>query len=73
MIYKVTKHVFNSFGKEVETLHFNVPSSFVNELVSLLISEGYTVFENDDYYKMLSALHDNCTYTRYTFRLVKHG
>ena len=73
MIYRVKKQVFNSKGYEVETSFFTVPCSFVDELIRLLVSEGYTVFENDDYYKMLSALKDNRSYSRYTFRKVNNG
>ena len=75
MIYKVKKQVFNSKGYEVETSFFTVPCSFVDELISILNSEGYSVLENSDNYKMLSmitCLHDDRTYSRYTFRLVNH-
>lgn len=75
MIYKVKKQAFNSKGYEVETSFFTVPCSFVDELISILVSEGYTIFENTDHYKMLSMitrLHDDRTYSRYTFRLVNN-
>lgn len=71
MIYKVKKQVFNSKGYPVETFYFNVPYAFVDEVLRILVSEGYTIFDNDDYYKRLSALHDDRSYSRYTFRKVK--
>lgn len=78
MIYKVKKQVFNSKGYAVETSYFDVPFGFVDEVLRILVSEGYTIFENDDYYKMLSALqhehdHGEPTYSRYTFRKVNNG
>lgn len=68
MIYKVKKQVFNSKGYAIETSYFDVPCAFVDEVLRILVSEGYTIFENDDFYKMLSAIRDNRTYSRYTFR-----
>ena len=73
MIYKVKKQVFNSKVYSIETSYFDVPCSFVDEVLRILVSEGYTIFENDHYFKMLSMitpLHDDRTYSRYTFRLV---
>lgn len=73
MIYNVKKQVFNSKGYAVQTSYFEVPCSFVDEVLRILVSEGYTIFENTDYFKMLSMitpLHDDRTYSRYTFRKV---
>lgn len=73
MIYKVKKQVFNSKGYSIETTFFNVPCSFVDEVLLILVSEGYTILENDHYFKklsMITPLHDDRTYSRYTFRLV---
>lgn len=72
MIYKVKKQVFNSKGYSLETSYFEVPCDFVDEVLRILVSEGYTIFENDYRYKMLSMitpLHDDRTYSRYIFRL----
>lgn len=76
MIYKLKKQVFNSKGCEVETSYFNVPGSFVEELISLFMDEGYTFFDNEDNYKMLSKIftqHDERFYSRLQFRKVNHG
>ena len=71
MIYKVKKQVFNSKGYPVQTLYFTVPLVLVDEVLRILVSEGYTIFENQDCYKVLSMitpLHDDRTYSRYIFR-----
>lgn len=76
MIYKAKKQVYNSKGCEVESSYFDVPVSFVEELTSLLKGEGYTFFDNDDNYKMLSKIftkQDERFYSRFQFRLVNHG
>lgn len=76
MIYKAKKQVFNSKGNEVDTSYFDVPASFVEELISLLMDEGYTFFDNEDNYKMLSKMfiqHDERFYSRFQFRMVHHG
>lgn len=76
MIYKAKKQVFNSKGREVETSYFDVPASFVEDLIQLLMDEGYSFFDNEDNYKMLSKLftqHDEPFYSRFQFRLVHNG
>lgn len=76
MIYKVKKQVFNSKGFEVETSYFDVPCSFVEELITLLMDEGYVLFDKEDNYIMLSKLfsqHDERFYSRFQFRKVNHG
>lgn len=78
MIYKVNKLVFNCEGHVVETASFTFPRTFSKDLIKILISEGYSLFEKDDHHKMISfakSLHDDDvrSYSLYTFLLVNHG
>ena len=75
MNYQVRKQVFNSKGYCIETSFFDVPCASVDEVLRILQSEGYTVFENEPCFKMLSNItgtRGNRTYSRYQFRLVNH-
>lgn len=76
MIYKLKKQVFNSKGCEVETSYYDVPGSFVEQLISLLMDEGYFFIDDEDNYKRLSKIfnqHDERFYSRLQFRKVYHG
>lgn len=76
MIYKAKKQVYNSKGNEVETSYFDVPGSFIEELVGLLMDEGYNFIYHEDNYIMLSKIftqHDENFYSRFQFRKVYHA
>lgn len=71
MIYKVKKQVFNSKGYEIDSWNFDVPSSFVEKLIRLLMEEGYALSDNEDNYKRLFknfTQNDQRYYSRFQFR-----